>query len=55
MSSHQAQKIQSYEMQKGPQILKIRVFSISNEVHYGVDDFICYRGEQHILVVLTVQ
>ena len=32
----------------------MRVFSISNEVHFGVDGFICDREEQHILVVLTV-
>ena len=39
---------------KSTTILKMRVCSISNEVHYGVGGFICYREEQHNLVVLTV-
>ena len=41
-------------MQKGLGILKMRVFNISNEIHYDVDGFICYRKDQHILLVLTV-
>ena len=31
-----------------------QILSISNKVHYGVDGFICYRGEQRTLVDLTV-
>ena len=41
-------------MQKALQNLKMCVFSISNKVHYGVDDFIWNRGRQNILLVLTV-
>lgn len=35
------QEIQSYKMEKALEIFKMRVFSISNDVDYGLDGFIC--------------